>query len=155
MFFSSKTVASLLLLATCDAKVRTGRELSFERFHTFAPITQVTDHAAIDLDQQEITVHVGSDTPQWGKAQAVYENGAHSKSYAVMTMVNALTTSASEGAEVTGTSQAGEALLGSVYADADSQSQTLQVQYATQDVMANYVGCHVGGSSEPVEDGCT
>lgn len=109
--------------------------------------------AAIDLDQQEIELLL-TDQYLWGAAQKVYEQGAHSKSYAEITLAAPLEGSFAQGAEVQGTANDGSTISGKIMAATESGAQTIQVQYATSDKQVRYVGCQVGGSSEPFTDGC-
>lgn len=110
------------------------------------------------MDQQEIEnllVSSGYEEPQFGAAQNVYENGAHSKSYAVLSVLDGLTTSIVKGTPVTGESRGGDPISGTVYSDAEANAMTLEIQYDTEATQASYSTCQWGGSSEPVKDGCT
>jgi hypothetical protein len=105
------------------------------------------------LDQQEIEL-LTTDQYLWSAAQAVYENGAHSKSYAEVTLSTPLTTSMAADVEISGLAADGTAVNGKIMEEAASGSPVIKVQYATSDKQENYVGCQVGGSSEPVTTGC-
>lgn len=106
------------------------------------------------MDQQEIESLLSGDTPQYGAVTAVYENGAHSKSYAVLSVPSGLPTSAVKGTAVIGKAINGADITGKIYENASSGATTVKVQYDTSDDHATYVGCQVGGSSSPVTDGC-
>lgn len=91
----------------------------------------------------------------WGAAQRVYELGAHSKSYAELTLSAPLDTSLAADTAVTGVATDGSsAVTGKIMEAAASGAQTVKVQYSTTKDQATYVGCQVGGSSSPVTTGC-
>lgn len=104
------------------------------------------------MDQQEIEVLIANG--EYGAAKNVYEQGAHSKSYAVLTLTSALSTGVPKGTLIEGTSVDGNAISGKAYSDHEAGAMTLEVQYSTSDIQASYVGCQVGGSSDPVLGGC-
>ena len=85
---------------------------------------------------------------------AVYQKGAHSKSFAEVTLDTALSSAVTKGVAVVGKNANGDEIAGSVYADAAAGDSVLKVQYDTSSVQATYVGCQVGGSPTPVTDGC-
>ncbi|GAX12063.1 hypothetical protein FisN_8Lh165 [Fistulifera solaris] len=146
------SIALAALLVGCEAKIG-ARKLSYQKIYKFTPKTQVTDHAAIDLDQQEIETLL-TDQYLWSAAQAVYENGAHSKSYAEVTLSTPLTTTMAADVEISGVALDGTTVNGKIMEEAASGSSVIKVQYATSDKQEKYVGCQVGGSSEPVTTGC-
>lgn len=87
-------------------------------------------------------------------ALAVYQKGAHSKSYAHVTLDTALTSAVSKGVAVVGKTANGDDVSGQVLKDAAAGDTELKVQYDTTTVQESYVTCQVGGSSAPVTDGC-
>lgn len=91
----------------------------------------------------------------WGPATRVYQEGAHSKSYAEVTLSSALTSALAVDTPVTGVAEDGTTeVTGKLMEAAESGAQTIQIQYTTSSKQASYVGCQVGGSSEPVTAGC-
>jgi len=97
---------------------------------------------------------LAGDDKQYGKAQNVYENGGHSKSYAELTLASGLSTSVTAGSAVDGLNAAGEKVEGKIYESADAGATTIKVLYTVGPDMATYVGCQVGGSDSPVTKGC-
>jgi len=87
-------------------------------------------------------------------AMKVYTSGAHSKSFATLTLTTALANAVTSGVEVVGQTAGGSEVRGTVLDAAESGDKILRVQYATTGVQASYVGCQVGGSPQPVTDGC-
>jgi hypothetical protein len=104
------------------------------------------------LDQQEIESLIAEGN--YSAAQNVYERGAHSKSVAVLTLSTALSKSVPEGTPIEGRSVKSRAVSGKAFKDYAAGTTAIEVQYDTSDIQASYVGCQVGGSSEPVLDGC-
>jgi hypothetical protein len=165
-------------LSSVHGSLRTQRQLSFEKIMKFTPITQVTDHvscctsnaglpctfsfilisfltikqASIDLDQQEIENLIAEGN--YSEAQNVYEQGAHSKSIAVLTLSTDLRKAVPEGTKIEGRNMKSRAVSGKAYKDYEAGATIIEVQYDTSGIQASYVGCQVGGSSEPVLDGC-
>ena len=87
-------------------------------------------------------------------ALAVYQKGAHSKSYAQVTLATALTSDITEGVAVVGKNANGDEISGTTMSSASAGSTELKIQYDTSSVQASYVTCQVGGSPSPVTDGC-
>jgi hypothetical protein len=103
------------------------------------------------LDQREIETLIAEGN--YSAAQNVYEQGAHSKSIAVLTLSTGLTKVIPEGSQIEGRNVKSRAVSGKAYKDFSVGTKTIEVQYDTSDIQASYVGCQVGGSSEPVIDG--
>eukprot|EP00965_Chrysotila_dentata_P010309 335508-Pleurochrysis_carterae.AAC.1 len=117
----------------------------YEPIAGYVPSSQVTDHNALDLDQEDFEHELTEDDgANFIAARAIYEKGGNSKSYAEFT-VDALRTSLVKGLRVTGKSSTGAEVVGYVYEDTPKDAVLLRVQYKTNDVQANYVGCRVGG----------
>ncbi len=107
------------------------------------------------MDQKEIDTLLSGEEIQWLAAQSVYELGAHSKSYAELTLSEPLETSLAADTQVEGVAiDDTTKVSGRVMDDAASGVSTITVQYHTLDNMATYVSCQVGGSSAPVTTGC-
>jgi len=111
--------------------------------------------AAIDLDQQMIETQLALGTPDArAAALAVYQQGAHSKSFAEISLNSGVASTVSEGAVCVGTSANGDEVRGTVMEEAAAGATTIKVQYGTSIVQDSYVNCQVGGSPEPNTEGC-
>lgn len=60
------------------------RRLSYEKIAGYEPNSDVTQHNRLDLDQKEMEDHLK--VPDFAKAKAIYEKGAHSGAYARLTV---------------------------------------------------------------------
>lgn len=151
--FKIKSLLFALLVSQTSANSL--RSLSEELFITYEPQTTVTDHAAIDLDQQAIEGQLAAGTEE-GMANAlrIYTEGAFSKSYAEITLDTPLTSTLPKGTEVVGTNTNNDEIRGTILDEAEASDKIIRVQYATTGVQESYVGCQVGGNPEPVFDGC-
>ena len=131
------------------------RRLSYEKIAGYAPGSQVTDHCAIDLDQDALEARLALQTSEgFAEARAIYNGGGHSKSYAEVFLSPPLASAVVKGAFVLGKNAAGDEVGGKVYADYDKGSSAIKIQYATTDLQASYVGCQVGSLPEPNTEGC-
>jgi len=115
----------------------------------YEPLTQVTDYAALDLDQfdYEEQAHVGDFVP----ARNVYEEGGHSMSFAELVLANPTPDkSFPAGTKAIGVTEKNKTVSGILMEDVawgsiDGVNITLKVRYDTSDVQAEYVDCQVGG----------
>jgi hypothetical protein len=156
MMFQSTILALLVLQLSSSASARVSepeeRRLSFERLVGYQPTTQITDHAAIDLDQQlmEQQLALGSLIT----ARNVYEQGGHSYSFAQLKLVN--TPSGANwpvGTQVFGLTENGLEVDGTLLlpvtwtppANGQIYQVNLEVLYKTSDIQEVYVDCQVGG----------
>jgi hypothetical protein len=109
-------------------------------------LTQVTDHAAIDLDQKAIEEQLALKTSQaFGLANKIYNEGGHSKSYAILTLSAPLTSDVLKGAAIVGKSSAGKEISCKAKDDYPSGSESIEAFYTTTDIQESYMGCQVGG----------
>ena len=114
----------------------------------YEPETQITDIAAIDLDQEKIAERVG--LGDFGHAMKVYSEGGHSKSYAELTLINPTPGQSYEkGTLVVGFTEnlgdVGGTLMEDVEWDgAGGKNVTVKIRYTTSDVQDKYVDCQVG-----------
>ena len=109
----------------------------------YNPGSKVTDHNAIDLDQDAMETQLADSAgPSWTNAKAVYTQGGFSKSYARFTLTSPIT--ATEDTVVTGVANNGDAVSGTVKSSVTA-STTLDVVYDTSTVQSTYVNCQVGG----------
>ena len=86
-------IGSSCLLSSANGALRaasasTERQLqNHEPILSYTPMTQVTDTAAIDLDQMALESMVADQSAQaMERSLAIYTNGAFSQSYAVLTL---------------------------------------------------------------------
>jgi hypothetical protein len=130
---------------------------------TYAPMTKVTDVAALDLDQNELERQLG--VGALNNARAVYERGGNSLSIANLTLVNPPgPMSYPQGTQVLGRTKgsANTTVLGilvdeSVTWGANPGNVTIHVQYVTSTNQKTYSDCQSGGLwtfSEANLNGC-
>jgi len=128
----------------------------------YLPTSQITDHAALDLDQMRLNEQVYK--RQIANARRIYEQGGHSFSYAEITLQNLTQgntfeastsvigiTSQDPPAEVSGT------LMEPVSWSDGTADAVVKVQYDTSDIQSDYVNCQVGGLyyiGEANREGC-
>jgi hypothetical protein len=129
----------------------------------YTPQTQVTDHAALDLDQQQVVELM--DERNVIEARNIYSLGGHSGSYALLTVHIAAANATNPVffpilSEITGTSRSGHPVYGFIPLDllfnvtGDVQ---IPVEYVTYNNQPTYVDCQVGGlftASVANRDGC-
>ncbi|GKY95293.1 hypothetical protein MPSEU_000491200 [Mayamaea pseudoterrestris] len=165
----------LSYLARADAKVESqtesisinavdmdsapARQLSFQRIVNYEPRSQVTDIAALDLDQKvlEEELFLG----HMKKAQIVYTQGGHSRSFASVKIKH---TNAAfiKGTIVYAPSATGKEVTGVLmetvqWPKGNETEKIVKIAYQTSDVQSQYVGCQVGGLYElqmANRDGC-
>eukprot|EP00979_Chaetoceros_neogracilis_P016371 scaffold7863_cov244-Chaetoceros_neogracile.AAC.1 len=139
MIFS--LAAATLLLPTTLA--------SFERMAGYEPMSQVTDHNAIDLDQKSMEEQLALGTADgFQNAQNIYEQGGHSKAHAVITLDSGLSKSLSKGQPISGTDVDGNAIVTTAYSDTAIGDTVIKIKYATSNIQDTYVGCSVGALPE-------
>jgi hypothetical protein len=120
-------------------------------------MTQVTDQAAIDLDQ--LMIEDRAFVGDFVRARNVYEEGGHSLSYAHLTLLNVATDeSFPVGTVVLGLNERGQNVTGILMESLELGDVIVKVLYDTSDVQASHVRCTVGGLSTfgaANRDGCT
>jgi len=129
---------------------------SQQRIAGYEPGSQVTDHNAIDLDQDALEKQLGFSTAEsFQIAQDIYEQGAHSKAYAEVTLDTPLTSAVSKGAAITGYSTTGSSIETTAYSAADASSSTLKIKYQTFD-SGRHNECSVGALpvADQYKNGC-
>ena len=119
----------------------------------FLPASQVTDHNALDLDQQALEVELYNEPADFVNAARIYSEGGHSKSYSQFT-VPPLSTGVPKGTAITGTAADGSVVYGKAYSSASAGDTVLKVQYPVSDDQATWVSCRVGGLTDTFTDGC-
>lgn len=131
------------------------RHLSEEKFINYDPLTTVTDHAAIDLDQAAIESQLAYGTDQGrAKAMGVYTEGAFSKSYAEVKLTSPLQLDVGKGLELIGKTATGDEVRVTVLTAVKMGDNVLQLQYATTPIQEKYVNCQVGANPSPNTAGC-
>ena len=147
-----RCTALLLLAASAQA--------TFDRYAGYLPLTQITDEAAIDLDQLKFNEELYDDYVN--KAKQVYIEGGNSGSFAMLN----LTTSGSAqsylaGSKVVGKNSAGATVEGNIQNDiswgASDTAAFVNVTYKVASTQASYMSCQVGGLykfGEAVKTGC-
>lgn len=154
LFFKSVVLSAFVAAANAEnlrSPVRFNdakRQLSYDFIAGYRPDSSVTDHNAIDLDQKQIAEQVDNKSQDaFNLAKAVYEQGAHSKSYAKLTITSAAMPSLNEKDRYSGKTEAGIAVYGKVYKSDKSGDNEIYLQYDTSDSQSSYVNCQVGGLS--------
>jgi hypothetical protein len=124
------------------------RKLEFSRICGYEPQSQVTDQAALDLDQQifEQELFLG----KVSQARNVYVQGGHSRSYAQLKLIYPADAKFPAGATVIGKAPDQGEVIGKLVDKAEWTNSTghnkiIKVLYATSDKQEKYVGCQVGG----------
>jgi len=151
--------SALALLASSSLSsaetVRANRRLSFEKIAGYEPLSPVTDHNAVDLDQEAMEGQLAlANDESYAAALAVYQDGAFSKSVAVVTLNAPLAVDVSKGTPIIGVSADGTVVQGKAYEDNAAGATEILIQYKTTDSQKNYVGCQVGANPEPNIEGC-
>lgn len=147
MKLSLAILTSAMAVADANQKwANLRRKLSYEKVAGYNPGSQVTDHCAIDLDQQAIEAQLALKTPEaFENAQRIYKEGGNSKSYAQVTLTTPLTAALQKGDSVMGRNTQGNEVAGKAYGDYDAGVSVIKVQYTTTDIQESYVECQVGG----------
>lgn len=163
--FSLSVLLSSLALVSASTSTSstvsdgTRRHLSFDRYAGYVPSTQVTDIAAIDLDQLVFNEELSD--RKLNHAMFVYEQGGHSGSFAVLKVnlgsassfptlgVGVTHTFFPAGTKVFGKTEGLEVVTGTLKNDlkwdATALDQDIEVKYSTSDRQFGYVDCQVGG----------
>jgi hypothetical protein len=136
------------------------RMLSLQNIVGYSPRTQVTDVAALDLDQQAMEEELFQG--RFLKAQAVYRQGGHSSSFAYLMVYNPYAPAKYlEGTQVFGVTPMGGEVSGRLMEDIEWTANTThmiaKVAYYTSDFQAKSVSCQVGGLfmfDAANQDGC-
>lgn len=100
---------------------------------------------AIDLDQKEMEKQLALETSDsFALAKNIYENGAHSKSIAEVTIAEGAPAAIPAGAAVVGKTTSGQEVRGEALEAAASGASVLRIQYDTSTIQEAYVDCQVG-----------
>jgi len=146
---SFTAAASVLVLLASTANA------SYEMIANYEPQSQVTDHNAIDLDQEAMENQLAlANEEAYANALAIYSEGAHSKSTAKVTLASPLANAGTKGTKVTGRNADENQVVGKLYEDVASGATEVLIQYQTSDIQKSYVGCQVGASQTPNTEGC-
>lgn len=111
---------------------------------------------AIDLDQKAMEVELGLATDEsYGIARKIYEEGAHSKPVAEVTLSAGAPSAIPAAAKITGTTSSGTQVVGKALDAVAAGATKLSIQYQTTDKQDAYVDCQVGGlGSKGNTNGC-
>lgn len=151
--------ATLMAFSFAAASGRT-RQLKRERILDYEPMAQVTDVAALDLDQLALESLLPLGTPDaMGQAMFVYTKGGFSGSYAILTLASPLSSATDfnmgEGTIVSGQSfEDKQEVRGVLMKPLTGGDTEVVVRYQTWENQRDYVGCNVGGSPNPILEGC-
>mmetsp|Transcript_3758 Transcript_3758/g.5526 ORF Transcript_3758/g.5526 Transcript_3758/m.5526 type:complete len:519 (+) Transcript_3758:80-1636(+) len=153
------TLAAMLLSAQACVAVTPEnlrpRKLSGTSIAGYHPSSTVTDHAALDQDQVAMASAISLGTEDGlQQSRKIYTMGGNSKSFAVLTLNEAITTAANKGEAVSGTDDEGKTVTGTIYADAPAGATEIKVQYSITEDRLAHVGCRVGGLTNIVTEGC-
>ena len=85
-------------------------------------------------------------------AREVYEFGAYSKSFAMLTLDSPLPSKVEKGTELEATDLQNRTITGKALSDATDS--IIQFQYPVSEEQANHVACRVGANPNPLTDGC-
>jgi len=157
---SFNTAASaLVLLASTSVSgaefVRASRQLSREQIAGYEPLSAVTDHNAIDLDQEAMEQQLSlANADAYSQALRIYSEGAYSKSVAEVTLTAPLPIDVEKGTTIMGIGADGNQVAGKAYEDNAAGATSIIIQYRTSDSQKNYVTCQVGASTSPNTQGC-
>jgi hypothetical protein len=142
MLYKAACLALALQGATAaPVKNNNRRKLSYSLIANYAPGSQVTDHNAVDLDQDALQDAISND--DFALAGNIYAYGGNSKVYAQMTLAETLDASIAEDDVVTGTALDGTTQTGTV-----KKLSPFQVIYDTKDTQTNWNGGCTGVYSD-------
>lgn len=156
--FTAAASALVLVASTSFSgaeTVRTNRQLSLEQIAGYEPLSSVTDHNALDLDQEAMEQQLSlANEDSYAQALRIYSEGAYSKSVAEITLTQALPMDVEKATVIMGVGADGNQVAGKAYEDNAAGATSIIVQYKTSDSQKNYVSCQVGASTTPNTDGC-
>jgi len=112
----------------------------------YEPRSQITDYAAIDMDQKAIQERAG--LADFNRALRVYQEGGHSGSYARVTLLNPRENlKYAMGTGVAGTAERGFEVFAELLDDiewASPDSVQVNIKYSVSDEQSHHVDCMVG-----------
>mmetsp|Transcript_16822 Transcript_16822/g.27930 ORF Transcript_16822/g.27930 Transcript_16822/m.27930 type:complete len:557 (-) Transcript_16822:69-1739(-) len=154
MMFKILALSALIAQASADPSSIRSRRLSYQELVGYEPRSQVTDHAAIALDQAQMEVALGA--KDFELAKLIYNNGGSSKSFAVLTITGNVPTFIKKRTPLSALDDNGNTITGVVMKDTNEGAGTIQFQYDTSDNQDSHVGCQVGAlaASAQTTTGC-
>jgi len=156
--FNAAASAFVLLASSSFSgaeSVRANRMLSREQIAGYEPLSSVTDHNAIDLDQEAMEQQLSlANEDSYKAALKIYTDGAYSKSVAEVTLTSPLVIDVEKGTPIMGVGSDGNQVAGKAYEDNAAGATSMIIQYKTSDSQKNYVSCQVGASTTPNFEGC-
>eukprot|EP00568_Trieres_chinensis_P009534 CAMPEP_0183300968 /NCGR_PEP_ID=MMETSP0160_2-20130417/7216_1 /TAXON_ID=2839 ORGANISM="Odontella Sinensis, Strain Grunow 1884" /NCGR_SAMPLE_ID=MMETSP0160_2 /ASSEMBLY_ACC=CAM_ASM_000250 /LENGTH=254 /DNA_ID=CAMNT_0025463479 /DNA_START=110 /DNA_END=870 /DNA_ORIENTATION=+ len=143
MMFRSVALSALLVA---------GVDASFEKVaDRFTPLTSVTDHSAVSVDQTVFEAQLKDKTQMsFAAAKKVYVEGGNSKSVAAVQVTGGLPSDVAANSKFTGRGTDGSDITLTAYKSAEENDVGLQLKYGTSEVTADHLDCRVGGL--PVSD---
>jgi hypothetical protein len=152
--FKVLALSAIIVQASADPSALRSRRLSFSRIAGYQPKSQVTDHAAIALDQKNMQGALGNG--DFALAQLIYNQGGSSKSFAFLTIDGGTPSEIKKETPLSGTDSNGNKVTGTALSTYPSGSPTIGFQYDTSDDQDTHVGCQVGAlaASDQILDGC-
>jgi len=157
---SFNTAASALVLLASTSfsgadTVRANRQLSLEQIAGYEPLSSVTDHNAIDLDQEAMEIQLSlANDEAYSNALRIYTEGAYSKSVAEVSLSGPLPVDIEKGTPFMGKTASGNQVAGKAFEDNAAGSTSIIFQYKVAETQRNYVDCQVGASTSPNTNGC-
>lgn len=153
--FNAATSALAFMASISFTIAESSRKLSAELIAGYEPLSQVTDHNALDLDQEALELQLAlSNDDAFDAAFKIYSEGAFSKSTAEVTLTAPLPFAVSKGTPVMGVGADGNQVAGKAFEDTVAGATIFRVQYQTSDSQKNYVNCQVGANPVPNTEGC-
>jgi hypothetical protein len=121
----------------------------------FEPTSLITDEAAIDQDQRLMVNLMSKGTKEdFLQAWRVYQDGAFSRPYALITLEKPLTQRVKIGTNITGRTTEGVYLNCEALVSADVGETTLKVRYRGTESLDPNTRCAVGANPNPITNGC-
>jgi hypothetical protein len=152
--FKLLALSAIIVQASADPSALRSRRLSFSRIAGYEPRSQVTDHAAIALDQRSMEDALSNG--DFELAEKIYNQGGSSKSFAVLTITGGVLTEIKKETPLSGTDVSGNKVTGTALQDTAAGSATLSFQYDTSDDQDAHSDCMVGAlaASDQIQTGC-
>jgi len=131
---------SLAIALACLADV----QASYDLIAGYAPGSTVTDHNAIDRDQQAMEEFLTTNPPDYTGALAVFTSGGSSQSGATFTLSAALGAAVASGTTITGTAVDGTTLTCNSRGAKTATDTEIFCRYTVSDSQATYNTCRQG-----------
>ncbi|GKY95292.1 hypothetical protein MPSEU_000491100 [Mayamaea pseudoterrestris] len=147
-------VLSTITLCLGDELNQSSRRLAY-RLAGFDPTFLITDEAAIDQDQRLMINLMAKGTKEgFLDAWRVYQDGAFSRPYAVLTLEKPLPHKVKIGTPISGRSMEGVRLNCEALETTEAGEKTLKVRYLGSESLDPQSRCAVGANPIPITTGC-